>query len=74
MPQECTSGGATEYGRSGVETPNKYNKNCNTHYGLVKQPASFLVVRLIPQEGALWGMGFKIHGWRKCMKTADQEQ
>ncbi len=42
--------------------------------GLVKQPDSFLVVRLMPQEGAAWGMGFEIHGWREWQKMAGQEQ
>ncbi len=31
--------------------------------GLVKQLAFFVVI-LMPQEGAAWGVGFEIHGWR----------
>ncbi len=49
--------------------PNKNTKYCNT-----QQPDSFLVVRLMPQEGAAWGMGFEIHGWREWQKMAGQEQ
>ena len=54
--------------------PNKNNKNCNTHHWIGQTTFFFFVVRLIPQEGALWGMGFEIHGWRECMKMTDQEQ
>ena len=54
--------------------PNKNNKNAILTTVLVKQPDSFLVVRLMSQEGAAWGVGFEIHGWREWQKIADQEQ
>ena len=56
------------------ELSNKYNKNCNTHYWIGQTTGFFLVVRLMPQEGAAWGVGFEIHGWRECMKMTGQEQ
>ncbi len=46
----------------------KQQKIAKLTTGWVKQPASHFVVRLILQESALWGMEFKIHGWRECMK------
>ena len=33
-----------------------------------------MAVRLLPEEGAAWGMGFEIHGQGDWQKMAGQEQ
>ena len=57
-------GGVAEYGRSGADSFQINTiKIAILTTGLVKQLAFFVVI-LMPQEGAAWGVGFEIHGWR----------
>jgi hypothetical protein len=40
--------------------------------GVLKCPASFLPVRLLPQRGMAWGVGFVIHGEYTWQEIAGQ--